>query len=225
MLSTFRLMVMRVSIPRSEFWSFGRELRTVVQTTWLYRFQFLGRNSGRSDSISRIRPCTIPGGFNSSVGILVVRTSSAYNDNHASLLVSIPRSEFWSFGRRKIKVISEVSHKFQFLGRNSGRSDSMSGVVTMSLPPVSIPRSEFWSFGLYSRNGYPQSWTTFQFLGRNSGRSDVKTVQPGGNVIPLFQFLGRNSGRSDLSRRVRNRRGCYVSIPRSEFWSFGRGVA
>ena len=111
--------------------------------------------------------------------------------------------------------------RFQFLGRNSGRSDA---------PP-------------------PDGWFSyadvFQFLGRNSGRSDLGSFQPLVSASALFQFLGRNSGRSDLGPRSskhlvilfqflgRNsgRSDVYaagpgvtrvpVSIPRSEFWSFG----
>jgi len=88
------------------------------------KFQFLGRNSGRSDSWA--------------AGRVVVVDS----------LVSIPRSEFWSFGRCAT------------LAR------------AVAPPRVSIPRSEFWSFGRY-----------FLFA--------LRAVSPG------------------------------VSIPRSEFWSFG----
>ncbi len=40
----------------------------------------------------------------------------------------------------------------------------------------------------------------------------------------MFQFLGRNSGRSDLGAALEIDKGGLVSIPRSEFWSFGRGL-
>ena len=83
-----------VSIPRSEFWSFGRVRMhcsprgfnssvgiLVVRTTWrtrctsiLFQFQFLGRNSGRSDVVKTLGAEETLAGFNSSVGILVVRT-------------------------------------------------------------------------------------------------------------------------------------------------------
>jgi len=40
----------------------------------------------------------------------------------------------------------------------------------------------------------------------------------------MFQFLGRNSGRSDFGPATRHEHLVNVSIPRSEFWSFGLGV-
>ena len=85
-------------------------------------FQFLGRNSGRSDRAPLLR--------------LWLR-----------LLVSIPRSEFWSFGPAADTSYTAVLYLFQFLGRNSGRSDGrdLTGEDLETL--VSIPRSEFWSFG------------------------------------------------------------------------------
>jgi len=87
----------KVSIPRSEFWSFGRRAMTPRHCPNC-GFQFLGRNSGRSDRPRRSRWCSPLACFNSSVGILVVRTPGV-------LLVVNPATEF------------------QFLGRNSGRSD------------------------------------------------------------------------------------------------------
>ena len=64
-----------------------------------------------------------PESFNSSVGILFVRTSP----DVAHIL---------------------VAGTFQFLGRNSGRSDRCRlDLTTISNARVSIPRSEFWSFG------------------------------------------------------------------------------
>jgi len=63
--------------------------------------------------------------------------------------------------------------KFQFLGRNSGRSDM--GVKT---------KFQIWE-------------KMFQFLGRNSGRSDLQSATPRARQSDQFQFLGRNSGRSD----------------------------
>ena len=110
-------------------------------------FQFLGRNSGRSDKVWLKRR-----GFN--------------------VLVSIPRSEFWSFGLAKTPPDWCPLEEFQFLGRNSGRSD---------VEEINSARLRY----------------EFQFLGRNSGRSDLQERQ-----LPIFnqeefQFLGRNSGRSD----------------------------
>jgi len=67
-----------VSIPRSEFWSFG-PVRNSQAGLWTSTFQFLGRNSGRSDAhAARQFPLAIAS-FNSSVGILVVRTPIPLN--------------------------------------------------------------------------------------------------------------------------------------------------
>ena len=65
--------VLYVSIPRSEFWSFG--------------------------PAQKPQPLFNLIGFNSSVGILVVRTKPHAAYGHGCVPVSIPRSEFWSFGR------------------------------------------------------------------------------------------------------------------------------
>jgi len=161
----------KVSIPRSEFWSFGRCFVHLVQGR-LCLFQFLGRNSGRSDLGSynyriQTRGVSIPRsefwsfgqrwcvsnasngkGFNSSVGILVVRTMTTVSGIETPKLVSIPRSEFWSFGQR---------------------SKTCYGVGII----VSIPRSEFWSFGHIAKVERYIGRKMFQFLGRNSGRSDA----------------------------------------------------
>jgi len=111
-------------------------------------FQFLGRNSGRSDL-------------------------NLKNHTDIGLNVSIPRSEFWSFGPPGVGVGTKVGVKFQFLGRNSGRSDQV--------------------FPLLKLCFHDQ----FQFLGRNSGRSDPFFLSAHFSGKWLFQFLGRNSGRSD----------------------------
>jgi len=124
-----------VSIPRSEFWSFGLD-EVGDLGTLLVKFQFLGRNSGRSDvgprahtdrlldavSIPRsefwsfgpaLRP-TLPRyleGFNSSVGILVVRTPVIIAPSEYVSVVSIPRSEFWSFGRNRHSPARHPRHR------------------------------------------------------------------------------------------------------------------
>ena len=87
--------------------------------------------------------------FNSSVGILVVRTKFVAVVVSAEIVVSIPRSEFWSFGRDYQLNTITSSWLFQFLGRNSGRSDLLDNGAFEGEQVVSIPRSEFWSFGRY----------------------------------------------------------------------------
>ena len=113
-------------------------------------FQFLGRNSGRSDS-------TPP------------QTSS-----QTAREVSIPRSEFWSFGP------GAAAYAAQSLVSGFNSSVGILVVRTIGLIEVEISNS-----------------SVFQFLGRNSGRSDLEYVVLR-EFFPGFQFLGRNSGRSDL---------------------------
>jgi len=93
--------------------------------------------------------------------------------------------------------------EFQFLGRNSGRSDATRVAYLTDAHQVSIPRSEFWSFGLRPATDQRSGMSPgFQFLGRNSGRSDPHRRGRHGNRARLFQFLGRNSGRSDKSGHI-----------------------
>ena len=122
----------------------------------------------------------ITDGFNSSVGILVVRTTRAHEYLFLLAKVSIPRSEFWSFGRGSGIQYPSSESGFQFLGRNSGRSDKawlrQRGFNVL----VSIPRSEFWSFGHDIEEVAAEIIKQFQFLGRNSGRSDEKALKDWG---------------------------------------------
>jgi len=160
-----------------------------------WKFQFLGRNSGRSDLVLVIKQLfgtsvsiprsefwsfgpvqQIPDGalqrrFNSSVGILVVRTqsrrlrlarSARFNSSVGILVVRTAGAG----------ITSSVCFMFQFLGRNSGRSDAIRGVDGAGNGLVSIPRSEFWSFGPQIHRWLRALLPLFQFLGRNSGRSD-----------------------------------------------------
>jgi len=114
------------------------------------------------------------------------------------MVVSIPRSEFWSFGHELDRLYSWTISEFQFLGRNSGRSD---GQHNRRLPLnlfVSIPRSEFWSFGRNRCHPFRRSWSGFN--------SSV------GILVVRTRSL----------RRELYHQSSLVSIPRSEFWSFGR---
>ena len=164
-------------------------------TTW---FQFLGRNSGRSDLPQVARP---PKGLG----------------------VSIPRSEFWSFGprprpqhpRRRVSFNSSVGilvvrtlMLLCGLEGNHGFNSSVGILVVRTLYSMmlALPCSQF------------------QFLGRNSGRSDGAAWDRGVHAWFKFQFLGRNSGRSDMMYLRKARTIKLVSIPRSEFWSFGRAT-
>jgi len=187
-------------------------------------------------------------GFNSSVGILVVRTTRIIprlvarpltfqflgrNSGRSDFVLSIDstwRIEFQFLGRNSgrsdrsgcYRSFAE-SPRFQFLGRNSGRSDLIVfNPLGEAWEKVSIPRSEFWSFGRISGKWWISLRDRFQFLGRNSGRSDFGTLRTSTARTSMFQFLGRNSGRSDDIPRAAAAGRLQVSIPRSEFWSFGR---
>jgi len=144
-------------------------------------FQFLGRNSGRSDSRIRIprhlrgRSVSIPRSEFWSFGPEGVVQYVFVPD------VSIPRSEFWSFGPGATGSWEYCAPPFQFLGRNSGRSDVNLVVAVTDSPQV------------------------FQFLGRNSGRSDLEHADRS-TYWQSFQFLGRNSGRSDEQSGSQQRR-------------------
>ena len=110
------------------------------------RFQFLGRNSGRSDrSEDRFwiiqKGVSIPRSEFWSFGRWIKYRTGLTTP------VSIPRSEFWSFGQTVAPIKALAVSKFQFLGRNSGRSDPRRYRRSGYGCTVSIPRSEFWSFG------------------------------------------------------------------------------
>jgi len=115
--------------------------------------------------------------FNSSVGILVVRTRCLFSRFNRIVYVSIPRSEFWSFGPDVGLYSHKSDNKFQFLGRNSGRSDAQ------SLSQLSTDYSRFnSSVGILvvrTKEHHDSNSSTgrFQFLGRNSGRSDCIIAQ------------------------------------------------
>jgi len=112
-----------VSIPRSEFWLFGLLEYAMVAYERNELFQFPARNSGCSDVKSSSEIGLLLLCFNSPLGILVVRTKHTDCQSVYIFDVSIPRSEFWLFGRNKS------------MGPYFGSEN------------VSIPRSEFWLFG------------------------------------------------------------------------------
>jgi len=135
-----------VSIPRSEFWSFGP----------------------RSSA-----PALAPAArFNSSVGILVVRTRRRHLVHRRSISVSIPRSEFWSFGRAGFDgrgfgdasfnssvgiLVVRTSAARHWEERPTGRFNSSVGILVVRTRATPSPNVKLGRF---------------QFLGRNSGRSD-----------------------------------------------------
>jgi len=212
-------------------------------------FQFLGRNSGRSDQQTQPPALFVPGSFNSSVGILVVRTRR--QNNEGTSIIRFNSSVGILVVRTRAKTAAALqSDRFQFLGRNSGRSDetarglrawmrasfnSSVGILVVRTSHCSFYRGKQISvFQFLGRNSGRSdlqfigaavtSVSVFQFLGRNSGRSDTAQATLA-LLVGKFQFLGRNSGRSDLSTDSRVQVPVrQVSIPRSEFWSFGQKI-
>ena len=110
------------------------------------KFQFLDRNSFGSDADGRLYPLS-------------------------SMVVSIPRSEFFRFGPVALAA--------------TGGGDE-----------VSIPRSEFFRFGPWCWRAFDNCFHRFQFLDRNSFGSDLVGGQVGA-MRSEFQFLDRNSFGSD----------------------------
>ena len=162
--------VERVSIPRSEFFRFGLQgmlRRWLEEGVSIPRSEFFRFGpSIRSGLVLRL------GCFNSSIGILSVRTARARRVHVLFQAVSIPRSEFFRFGHSEQLARNSQKLMFQFLDRNSFGSDlvgagtagddllcfnSSIGILSVrttgtATPPttastVSIPRSEFFRFG------------------------------------------------------------------------------
>ena len=184
-------------------------------------FQFLDRNSFGSDVRAVRGAVGDQHGFNSSIGILSVRTLS-------------------------VTVYVVPGARFQFLDRNSfGSDDTPASLPCSNLPSVSIPRSEFFRFGLInsevftytSKVSIPRSEffrfgrtqrgersvaiSGFQFLDRNSFGSDYRYRQTPPLALMMFQFLDRNSFGSDPALPFLPNQSVVVSIPRSEFFRFG----
>jgi len=112
-----------VSIPHSEFCSFGRmsapKSRKPIVTVSIPHSEFC--SFGRD-----------------------VRYGQACNDSN----VSIPHSEFCSFGHGEFELpLTDFSDLFQFPIRNSVRSDALPLHAPQLASAVSIPHSEFCSFG------------------------------------------------------------------------------
>jgi len=187
----------QVSIPRSEFWLFGH-IEIVSPDVMFYLFQFPARNSGCSDKIHIRAARTDPDGFNSPLGILVVRTPILPSFHLLCMNVSIPRSEFWLFGHSRWNGLVNRVVLFQFPARNSGCSDRRCCYSARDPRYVSIPRSEFWLFGLHltalpnrcSTVSIPRS--EFWLFGLS-----CSTIAPA--PVRMFQFPARNSGCSDLT--------------------------
>jgi len=186
----------KVSIPHSEFCSFGPHCSPSYQSQMMIvsipHSEFCSFGPGVN-----LAGVNLAGGFNSPFGILFVRTS-------------------------RMALVVAVSRTFQFPIRNSVRSDPASLRRSSNREPyVSIPHSEFCSFGL---DGPICEWchdALFQFPIRNSVRSDFCLDTRIDRGPGMFQFPIRNSVRSDVLLEVEVRYDRFVSIPHSEFCSFG----
>jgi len=136
------------------------------------QFQFPARNSGCSDKVS------VSGGekwrisFNSSLGILSVRTNQGASTFISGIGVSIPHSEFCLFGHAPRRYNNKIA------------------II------VSIPHSEFCLFGPLSSMLSKATLSSFNSsLGILSVRTNIKVCA--GQSVQLFQFLTRNSVCSD----------------------------
>ena len=209
-----------VSIPHSEFCSFGRPAAHPRCRCWLsfnspFGILFVRTVARRSRRGAR------GVSFNSPFGILFVRTSSIGIIARSLMRVSIPHSEFCSFGhvrgfkKHLVEGTVSIPHsefcsfgrkqdvpencgqlRFQFPIRNSVRSD------TNAYAAGNVATWGFNSpFGILfvrttRRGGSRTENEPFQFPIRNSVRSDARTLR-WQNGMRMFQFPIRNSVRSD----------------------------
>ena len=171
-------------------------------------------------------------------------SDSGWRGDVSSARVSIPRSGFWVFKRRRrwpprrrpasfnpsvgilgvqawlaIKA-SSGNVEFQSLGRDSGCSSEVTPDVLDQLVQVSIPRSGFWVFKL-DLDKQPQGGDDLVSI----PRSGFWVFKPACAIgveprFELFQSLGRDSGCSSLDGLPRSTANLSVSIPRSGFWVF-----
>mgnify|MGYP006282317721 CR=1 FL=1 len=104
--------------------SFGSDCAEQKARGWKRRmFQFLDRNSFGSDTHVSGLNTSHSTCFNSSIGILSVRTCCAGGSICTCYKVSIPRSEFFRFGHDELWRVVASGGLFQFLDRNSFGSD------------------------------------------------------------------------------------------------------
>ena len=92
--------------------SFGSDLTFITRTVPWLKFQFLDRNSFGSDEALRGLGIEEANGFNSSIGILSVRTRAVIGVNPQKVGVSIPRSEFFRFGHNHIVRTAQQLRSF-----------------------------------------------------------------------------------------------------------------
>jgi len=136
--------------------------------------------------------------FNSSVGILVVRTQSACPGSGSSNPVSIPRSEFWSFG-----LSQQVRHVNKRVCFNSSV-----GILVVRTLNISSSRHECRSFN-----------SSVGILVVRTRESGQQKHCNGGFNSSVGILVVRTVGSTEPPAPYQK-----VSIPRSEFWSFGHAL-
>ena len=162
--------ISEVSIPRSEFFRFGLRRSRTEQAP--------------------LRLC-----FNSSIGILSVRTTSSPPASTASTSVSIPRSEFFRFGH-----LRQAGRWLLWRGFNSSI-----GILSVRTGGGCRPGLRLRCFN--------------SSIGILSVRTSLLYASQ--YFVKSFQFLDRNSFGSDAYCKAMWSRLFQVSIPRSEFFRFG----
>ena len=162
-------------------------------------FQFPARNSGCSDGLGECDHRAVLYGFNSPLGILVVRTARGSSACAARIWVSIPRSEFWLFGRQ----VAVSSHAL-----NSGFNSPLGILVVRTYAFARSPRLGRRCFNsplgiLVVRTSSLAAQMPVSLNRFNSplGILVVRTFDSGNDsrIVTVFQFPARNSGCSDLS--------------------------
>ena len=187
-------------------------------------FQFPIRNSVRSDIFAGrgnvvVRNVSIPHSEFCSFGL-----QSPACSVEAKSQVSIPHSEFCSFGRlccawtNTAIHIARFNSPFGILFVRTGANSAIAiGVSPFQFPIRNSVRSDS-----SPAKASIVAEVKFQFPIRNSVRSDLKDGQSIDEALRSFQFPIRNSVRSDGCVGHRAARVRVVSIPHSEFCSFGR---
>ena len=159
--------------------------------------------------------------FNSSIGILSVRTHAHPRRHRRGPQVSIPRSEFFRFGHGIDVPLTLFKMEFQFLDRNSFGSDDALPDLSAQFRVVSIPRSEFFRFGqtiTLIDNTISISFNSS--IGILSVRTKLYDNPNRHKAHGFNSSIGILSVRTRPALRAPPSNGG-VSIPRSEFFRFG----
>ena len=167
-------------------------------------------------------------GFNSSVGILVVRT----------ILARVNPPDFGGFNS-SVGILVVRTQLLEQKRSECVRFNSSVGILVVRTSLITVPPNVIYrcfnsSVGILvvrtwatTRAARPRQWLKCARFNSSVGILVVRTSTPSASQMNLgsFQFLGRNSGRSDENNGDDLAYPIFVSIPRSEFWSFGREYA